>query len=136
MCFWTLEFFKVLIFWYNELTNFKLYVLARFNMFGPAREMNSYLLSMWHLPPIYSFIYLFPKWFGGGLECQVVASKVYSWFLDFNISIIRLIYDLQLVVHLILFDFEARLFYARWFILGLVNLWFKVYFFNRVLFWE
>jgi len=46
VCFWTFEFLKVIKFWYNKLTNFKLYVLASLNMFGPTREINCYLLSV------------------------------------------------------------------------------------------
>jgi hypothetical protein len=79
-----------------------LYILVSFGMLGPTREINCYLLSMWHLP------LFFCKWFGKCLECQVVASEVYSWFPYFNISITRPLYDLKLVVHLVLFDFEVK----------------------------
>jgi hypothetical protein len=39
--------------------------------------------------------------------------KAYNWFVKFNILIIRLIYDLTLVVHLVLFDFEVRLYFKK-----------------------
>jgi hypothetical protein len=79
-----------------------LYILVSFGMLGPTREINCYLISMWHLP------LFFCRWFGKGLECQVVASEVYSWFPYFNISITIPLYDLKLVVHLVLFDFEVK----------------------------
>jgi len=70
-------------------------------------EMSFYLLSMWHLLFIYLFIYF--RWFGRDLECQMVALKAYSCFIDFNISIIISIYNISLVIHLVLFDFEHKL---------------------------
>jgi hypothetical protein len=59
----------------------------------------------------------------------MVVLKAYSCFIDFNISIIISIYDISLVIHLVLFDFEHKLSDMRWFILDLVNLLFKVFFF-------
>jgi len=67
-------------------------------------------------------------YFSDDLEYQIITLKVYSWLLDFNISIIRSIHDLELVIHLVLFDFEVMLFHVRWFILDLIKLWFEVFF--------
>ena len=67
-------------------------------------------------------LFIYFKWFGGGLKYQVIVSEVYSWFLNFNILIIRSIYDHRLAIHLVLFDFAVRLFDVKWFILSLVNL--------------
>jgi len=49
------ESLKVLKFWYNKWIDCKQYVLVSFCMLDPTREMNCYLLSMWHSPPIYLF---------------------------------------------------------------------------------
>jgi len=58
-------------------------------MLDPAKKMNYYLLSVWPSPllPIH-LLNFFSRWFGENLEYQVDCSKVYSWFIDLNISII------------------------------------------------
>jgi hypothetical protein len=55
-------------------------------------------------------LFIYFKLFAEGLKCQVIAWEVYSWFLNFNILIIRLIYDYILAIHLVLFDFAVGLF--------------------------
>jgi hypothetical protein len=62
------------------------------------------------------FIYLFFKWFERYLECEMITLEAYSWSINFNISIIRSIYDIRLVIHLVLFDVKLKLFDMRWFI--------------------
>ena len=74
--------FKVLIFLYDKLTNFKLYIyiyiyiyiytLLSFSMLDLAREMKYYLLSVGYSP----LIFLFFIWFGRGLKCKVVILEV------------------------------------------------------------
>ena len=59
----------------NELIN--PYISVSFDMLDLVKEMNCYLLSMWHTLSIYLFIYF--RWFGRDLECQVVALEA-SWF--------------------------------------------------------
>ena len=55
-------------------------------------------------------LFIYFKLFAWGLKCQVIAWEVYSWFLNFNISMIRSIYDHILAIHLVLFDFAVKLF--------------------------
>ena len=70
--------------------------------------MKYYLLSVKHPPPFFFFC----RWFEREVEFQVVAWK-FLWFIEFNILIIKLICDLWLVIHLVLFDFKFKLFEVR-----------------------
>jgi hypothetical protein len=78
-----------------------------------VKKIDSYLSNEWHSP---QFIYLFFTWFERYLECEMITLEAYSWFIGFNISIIRSIYDIKLLIHLFLFDIKLKLFDMRWFI--------------------
>jgi len=109
---------------------------------GIINELIVYINKFWHDWFSYEDKLLFTEfmtltlylidYFSNDLECQVITLKVYSWLLDFNILIIRSTHDLGLVIHLVLFDFEIRLFHERWFILDLIKLWFKVLFWDKI----